>query len=535
MKPISSMAQDKVVLDREAFQQLLEAAYVLQEQNEILQPVAKRPDYTQALSELIEIQSLIHSNPRDLISISSLIASKAQKFTAADGAAVGVIRDEELTYKAATGIAADDSGMPVAASESLSAHCFSSGQTIQSPDALSDARIPVEARRGSHIGSLIAVPAFHDGKVAGVLELRFTDKKAFQEPDVRTCQLMSGLLAEAIARAAELDWKQALAAERATMIEALEKIKPQLERMAAEPPKAAVVTDAKPEEVKSTPLESLVPLPIEEDVRLECRSCGHELEKEEFYCGICGTPRPSSPAGGGDLQSKWASMWHLKQAASVQKGEDSEEDAADIQLATNFPQLSEVPSAEGEDVIDADEVDEDIAPSINGLTQPGMRILPAARETSELVPSETDGVALTFGAGPTQAPESITAGSRRSWFGRNRANLYLVAAGLLLFAVIAGWGSHPATNSAVSSRVRRNQPPPLSFGEKVLVELGLAVPPAAPVYRGNPDVKVWEDERTALYYCPGSDLYGKTERGKFSTQRDAQIDQFEPAFRRACD
>jgi hypothetical protein len=67
------------------------------------------------------------------------------------------------------------------------------------------------------------------------------------------------------------------------------------------------------------------------------------------------------------------------------------------------------------------------------------------------------------------------------------------------------------------------------------VELGLAVPPPSPAYRGNPDTRVWEDERTALYYCPGSDLYGKTERGKFATQREAQQDQFEPTFRRPCD
>jgi hypothetical protein len=41
--------------------------------------------------------------------------------------------------------------------------------------------------------------------------------------------------------------------------------------------------------------------------------------------------------------------------------------------------------------------------------------------------------------------------------------------------------------------------------------------------------------QTALYYCPGSDLYEKTPKGKLTTQRDAQMDQFEPADRRACE
>ena len=52
--------------------------------------------------------------------------------------------------------------------------------------------------------------------------------------------------------------------------------------------------------------------------------------------------------------------------------------------------------------------------------------------------------------------------------------------------------------------------------------------------KGNPDTKVWVDVHTALYYCPGADLYGKTATGKYTTQREAQLDQFQPAYRRTC-
>jgi hypothetical protein len=67
------------------------------------------------------------------------------------------------------------------------------------------------------------------------------------------------------------------------------------------------------------------------------------------------------------------------------------------------------------------------------------------------------------------------------------------------------------------------------------VSLGLAETPPAPVYLGNPNAQVWVDLHTALYYCSDSDLYGKTQGGKFTTQRDAQLDQFEPAARKNCD
>jgi hypothetical protein len=63
----------------------------------------------------------------------------------------------------------------------------------------------------------------------------------------------------------------------------------------------------------------------------------------------------------------------------------------------------------------------------------------------------------------------------------------------------------------------------------------LAVPPPTPEYLGDPNIKVWEDLQTALYYCPDADLYGNTSKGRFTTQSEAQQDAFEPALRKPCD
>jgi hypothetical protein len=71
--------------------------------------------------------------------------------------------------------------------------------------------------------------------------------------------------------------------------------------------------------------------------------------------------------------------------------------------------------------------------------------------------------------------------------------------------------------------------------EKALVGLGLAVAPPTPEYMGDPNIKVWEDLQTALYYCPDADLYGNTAKGRFTTQTEAQQDAFEPALRKPCD
>jgi hypothetical protein len=123
-----------------------------------------------------------------------------------------------------------------------------------------------------------------------------------------------------------------------------------------------------------------------------------------------------------------------------------------------------------------------------------------------------------------------------------RANIYIGIAGLILVIVVTGWGIHPtaatiAGNGSPATSGQRHAPPPapkLTAFENLMVSLGLAEAPPTPVYMGNPDTQVWVDVHTALYHCPGSDLFGKTPDGRLSTQREAQQDQFEAANRKVC-
>jgi hypothetical protein len=118
----------------------------------------------------------------------------------------------------------------------------------------------------------------------------------------------------------------------------------------------------------------------------------------------------------------------------------------------------------------------------------------------------------------------------------------VAVAALLFLFVILDWGFGPgptgtsaASGTSTPSARQRPKKPELTLSEKLLVGLGLAEPPPSMTYAGNPQTEVWVDLHTALYYCPGADLYGKTKDGKLTTQRDAQQDQFEPASRKACD
>jgi hypothetical protein len=106
----------------------------------------------------------------------------------------------------------------------------------------------------------------------------------------------------------------------------------------------------------------------------------------------------------------------------------------------------------------------------------------------------------------------------------HRADLYLAAA-VFVAALALLW---PAAGSP-----RRAA---LGPWERALVTLGIAEAPTPVVHlQGDPAIEVWVDPNTALYYCPGEEQYGKTANGRVSSQREAQMDRFEPAGRSACE
>jgi hypothetical protein len=134
----------------------------------------------------------------------------------------------------------------------------------------------------------------------------------------------------------------------------------------------------------------------------------------------------------------------------------------------------------------------------------------------------------------TDASISIDDGAPRSLLQRfaawhvklrfHRADLYLGVA-VFVAALALLW---PAAGA----------PRPAALGpwERALVTLGIAEAPAPVIHlRGDPGLAVWVDPHTALYYCPGEEQYGKTADGRFSPQREAQMDRFEPAGRSACE
>jgi hypothetical protein len=107
----------------------------------------------------------------------------------------------------------------------------------------------------------------------------------------------------------------------------------------------------------------------------------------------------------------------------------------------------------------------------------------------------------------------------------HRADLYLGIAVFVAFVALL-WPAAASPRKAT-----------LSPWGRALVALGIAEAPAPAVvhFQGDPSIEVWVDPHTALYYCPGEEPYGKTADGRFSSQREAQMDRFESASRSACE
>jgi GAF domain-containing protein len=615
--------KNKPVLDERTFDKLLEAAYVIQkhrgnmrdaearmeslterlreQEQEPALPAplegskpespeseeSSRPDgdYTLTLSEIVEAQRQIQARHLELDKALAVVSEKVARITGASGAAIGILEEKMVRYRAGTGGPALPLETEVPLATAICAACVRTGQVIRSEDINTEVLFDPEPCRQRGILSLVAVPIYHDGDIVGALEIYFDKIHGFSEPDIHTCRLMAGLVTEAIGRDAELKLKKSVAAERSTMLAAIEKLQPNLAALAEEQLAASAGADTEMHASEVTAATS------------QCWKCGNTVVGEEQFCGRCGAPRVTDDESY-SMQSKLATAWHMEQTsdetvaaapsyetstlqetthptAAADTNEDTNDDDESSSMqnrvgaAWHMQQASDEETTQSTASRNEGDLEEDNAVAdlrgLSSLPDVEENAPEFAESSSPRADKDEDHVEAPSTAleKPQPEDEQIWSSAARardfleslsarepSAFGRfwrsRRGDFYLAVAVILMVVVIRWgiWSNHPvgATGSgtAVSGTAsRRKLPAPdadLSLFDRLLISLGLAdAPDEAPEYKGNPDTQVWVDLQTALYYCPGSDLYNKTPKGKLATQREAQLDQFEPAYRKPCD
>ena len=580
----------KPILDEQTFEKLLEAAFVLQEHNRKMREVEEsleshseqlreqesagqaalqrskesegsshsNSDYTLTLAEIVEAQRQIQMRHLELDKAMAVVAERVARITGASGAAIGILEGKTVRYRAGAGAPALRLGSEVPLDKAICAASVRTGQVIRSEDVNPEFLFDPELCRRRGIQSLVAVPIYKEDDIVGALELYFDRIHGFAEQDIHTCQLMAGLVTEAIGRDAELTLKKSMAAERSTMLAAIERLQPNLAALAVDQSSRTSATNP-----GVSPARMAKPI---------CWRCGGTLAAEELFCGRCGAPR-ASDSEPSSMQSKLASAWQMKQAnqetfpaappngasppqelarsvaARKRKtGADVEKEKTGDNSPEPFSLLElEESGAESARSFTAGANEDAMAASLSSSSQLDKDNAKAfstalAKPRQEEIVWSSAAKARDFleSLSPARTPNALA----RLWRSR-RGDFYLAVAVILVVAVIRWgiWSNHSVgatgRGTTVSGSANRGKHPAadadLSVFDRLLIGLGLAEPPETPEYKGNPDTQVWIDLHTALYYCPGSDLYGKTPKGRLSSQHDAQMDQFEPAYRKACE
>ena len=206
--------------DRESFDQLLANAFAARE---------SQMD-SQSLSAIVEVQRLIAKGELDLDGAMHLIADCARNVANATGVAIGLLKGDQLVYRAGSGSAATYTGRRRMVTLTVPADTEASREILRVEDAQTDTRIEAAICRQFGAKSLLMLLIYHDRAVAGVLEVLFSEAHAFQDREVYTYRLMAGLIGDAMSHAAQLEQKKNLTAELPTIPHSVECIAPPREK-----------------------------------------------------------------------------------------------------------------------------------------------------------------------------------------------------------------------------------------------------------------------------------------------------------------
>jgi diguanylate cyclase (GGDEF)-like protein len=150
------------------------------------------------LLEIINVQTEIVQLGMDLGSIMELVTQRSQHITNADGASIELIEKEELVYSAASGIATKFLGLRLNIENSLSGECIKKREPLISNDIESDDRVNKAACRQIGLNSMIVVPLIFKDDVVGIMKVLSKKAGHFNDEDIKTLELMSGLIAAAM-------------------------------------------------------------------------------------------------------------------------------------------------------------------------------------------------------------------------------------------------------------------------------------------------------------------------------------------------
>lgn len=156
------------------------------------------------LLDVITIQTEIVKLGLDLGEVMALVVDRTLDLISADGAAIELAEDDDMVYRAVSGIAAPHNGLRLARANSLSGACVASGKIMRCDDSESDPRVDRDSCRQVGLRSMIVMPLRYGDDTVGVLKAMSSQPAKFSDSDEQALALLSDVVGAAMHFATKL-------------------------------------------------------------------------------------------------------------------------------------------------------------------------------------------------------------------------------------------------------------------------------------------------------------------------------------------
>ncbi len=205
-------------LDPESFHRLLCNAFAVQESGMD----------GESLAAIVKLQRAIAKGESDVDRTMEVIAGHARNVANATGIAIGLLKGDQLVYRAGSGSGVSYIGQHVMATLCVSPQNAASGEILRVENAQTDRRIEAAICRQFGAHSLLILSIYHEGTMVGVLNVLFDLAHVFEHQEALTYRLMANLVGEAMSDTARPGQKRA-AADLSTMPQSIGLTTPQRE------------------------------------------------------------------------------------------------------------------------------------------------------------------------------------------------------------------------------------------------------------------------------------------------------------------
>ena len=181
--------------------------FVAAKHGALLRPVAKTFAFPQPKTDAA--LENISAFDLDLAPAIDIITDRAQVMTRATGAAIALNRGRDILCRARAGRTAPDLGVRLQTESGISGHCVRTGEILLCHDTESSPHVDPSVSRRLGVRSILVSPIRYFQRTLGIFEVLSASPYAFDQRDVATLQLLSGMMVAAISRVVELPARSA--------------------------------------------------------------------------------------------------------------------------------------------------------------------------------------------------------------------------------------------------------------------------------------------------------------------------------------